>query len=187
MTEIEERSQKRIKLDIASSNANKDLIGIQQNVAQIINNDGKKPSFLLDLPLELIDTIITLGDLKNKDIKSLSIVNSSFYKKYNYRIFKKINLNWNQIKLFNANFTNKVLVNSILIKSNLINTNETKYGEWNISLELLLKDYANLNKLTIETLTSSRFLKYQDKIDLLESEKIEELETFFKRLLIDKR
>ncbi|OWB83274.1 hypothetical protein B5S33_g1903 [[Candida] boidinii] len=175
MAEIEERSQKRIKLDIASSNANKELIAIQQNVAQIINNDGKKPSFLLDLPLELIDTLITLGDLENKDIKNLSIVNSSFYKKYNYRIFKKINLNWNQIKLFNANFTNKVLVNSILIKSNLINTNETKYGEWNIPLDLLLKDYPNLNKLTIETLTSSRFLKYQDKIDLLESEKIEEL------------
>lgn len=175
MTETEERSQKRIKLDITSPNAETDLKTVQTNVPQIINYEGKKPSFLLDLPLELIDTIITLGNLKNKDIKNLSIVNSSFFTKFNYRIFKKINLNWNQIKSFNENYKNKNLVNSILIKSNLINTNETKYGEWNISLDSLLKSYPNLNKLTIETLTSSRFLKYQDKINLLQSEKIIEL------------
>ncbi|KAH3668621.1 hypothetical protein OGAPHI_002375 [Ogataea philodendri] len=126
---------------------------------------------LINLPMELVP----LMELSRKDLVNLSLVDSSHRAKFYPLVYDKVKLTWNQFKNFNELFKSKDMVRSVRVFSDHTDKKATSYGEWNISLKELLEECANLKHLTIEVVSSSRCLKYQDKFDVDLSDKIEYL------------
>ncbi|ODV85259.1 hypothetical protein CANARDRAFT_199056 [[Candida] arabinofermentans NRRL YB-2248] len=110
-----------------------------------------------------------------KDLISLSVLSGQHRSRFYPYIYERVKLTWSQFKRFEDNFKTKDYIKALSVFSDLNDRKATNYGEWNISLKGLLESCHNLSELTIEMLSSSRCMKYQDKFDVDLSDKIKVL------------